>query len=186
MDNKIEFKAKMKRCVYNSETFKVYAMDVDTKKYPDVKLNNYGNCTVIGDLPDLTEDTEYEIIATEKEGKYGLSYNVLNIKRNTPTTKEETYSFLKEVLTDNQAITLIENYPDIISIVKEGKTNTIDVNKLKGIGEKSLEKIKNKIIENFYLIDLVTEFGNAISLSMLRKIYDRYKIESEAFRRRGV
>lgn len=174
MDSRIEFKAKMKRCVYNSETFKVYAMDVDTNKYPNVKLNTYGNCTIIGDLPDLTEDTEYEIIATEKEGKYGLSYNVLNIKRNTPTTKEETYSFLREVLTENQAITLMENYPDIISIVKEGRTNIIDVNKLKGVGEKSLEKIKNKIIENFYLIDLVTEFGNVISLSMLRKIYDRY------------
>lgn len=174
MDNRIEFKAKMKKCVYNSETFKVYAMDVDTNEYPDIKINSYKNCSVIGDLPDLVEGVEYEIIAVEKESKYGMSYEAIQVKRNTPTTKEETYSFLREILTENQANTIIENHPDIITLVKENKTDTIDISKLKGIGKKSLEKIKTKIIENFYLIDLVTEFGNVLSLSMLRKIYDKY------------
>lgn len=172
--DRIEFKAKMKKCVYNGDSFKVYAMDVDTNEYPDIQINSYKNCSVIGDLPDLVEGVEYEIIAVEKESKYGMSYEVIQIKRNTPTTKEETYSFLREILTENQANTIIENHPDIITLVKENKTDTIDVNKLKGIGKKSLEKIKTKIIENFYLIDLVTEFGNILSLSMLRKIYDKY------------
>lgn len=172
--DRIEFKAKMKKCVYNGDSFKVYAMDVDTNEYPDIQINTYKNCSVIGDLPDLVEGVEYEIIAVEKESKYGMSYEAIQIKRNTPTTKEETYSFLREILTENQANTIIENHPDIITLVKENKTDTIDVNKLKGIGKKSLEKIKTKIIENFYLIDLVTEFGNILSLSMLRKIYDKY------------
>lgn len=174
MDDKIKFKGSMKRCIYKSDSFGVYAFDVDTKEYPEVVLNSYKNCTIIGDLPELTEDVEYDIIATTKESKYGLSYEVVQIKRNTPTTKEETYSFLREVLTENQAKVLIENYPDIIQIVKENRTHIIDIKKLKGIGEKSLEKIKDKIIENFYLLDLVTEFGNVISLSMLNKIYNKY------------
>ena len=172
--DRIEFKAKMKKCVYNGDSFKVYAMDVDTNEYPNIQINSYKNCSVIGDLPDLVEGVEYEIIATEKESKYGMSYEAIQVKRNTPTTKEETYSFLREILTENQANTIIENHPDIITLVKENKTDIIDVNKLKGIGKKSLEKIKTKIIENFYLIDLVTEFGNVLSLSMLRKIYDKY------------
>lgn len=174
MDDKIKFKGNMKRCIYKSDNFGVYAFDVDTKRYPEIVLNSYKNCTVIGDLPDLTEDVEYDIVATTKESKYGLSYEVVQIKRNTPTTKEETYSFLREVLTENQAKVLIENYPNIIQLVKENRTHIIDVKRLKGIGEKSLEKIKDKIVQNFYLLDLVAEFGNVISLSMLNKIYNKY------------
>ncbi len=169
-----KFKGKVNKCVYNSESFKCYALDVDTKKYPEIKLNRYGNVSVIGDLPDLVEDIEYEITAVEKESKYGLSYNVINLKRDIPTTTEETYTFLREVLTEGQARTLVDAYPNIISMVKENRIDEIDVSKLKGIGEKSIEKIKTKIIESFYLIDLVTEFGGILSMSVLKKIYDRY------------
>lgn len=169
-----KFKGRVNRCVFSSETFKCYAVDVDTNKYPEIQLNRYKNATIIGDLPDLAEDIEYEITAIEKEGKYGLSYQVLNIRRDIPTTTDEVFSFLCEILTDNQALTLINNYPNIISLVKEDRLCEVDVSKLKGIGEKSLEKIKNKIIENFYLIDLVTEFGGILSMSMLKKIYDKY------------
>lgn len=170
----VKFKGRVNRCVFSSETFKCYAVDVDTKIYPEVQLNRYKNATIVGDLPDLAEDIEYEITAVEKEGKYGLSYSVLNIRRDIPTTSEEVYSFLREVLTENQALTLIDNFPNIISLVKEDRLDEVDVSKLKGIGNKSLEKIKNKIIENFYLIDLVAEFGGILSISMLKKIYDKY------------
>ena len=114
-----KFKGKVNRCVFSSETFKCYAVDVDTKKYPDIQLNRYKNATIVGDLPDLAEDIEYEITATEKEGKYGLSYQVLNIRRDIPTTSEEVYSFLSSILTVNQAKTICENYPNILDIIKE-------------------------------------------------------------------
>lgn len=175
MDNKVfKFKGKVVRSIYKSENFSVYAMDVNKTDYPDIKQNKYNNVGICGELHDLITDVEYEIEATEQDTKYGTSYKVVKIKRDEPTTIEETYSFLKEVLTENQAKTLISEYPNIIQLVKENRVNEVDVSKLKGIGEKSLEKIKNKIIENFYLMDLVTEFGSILSLSMLKKIYDKY------------
>lgn len=170
----VQFKGTMKRCIFNSETFKVYAMDVDTKKYPDVQLNSYKNCTIVGDLPDLGEGIEYEITATEKEGKYGLSYQVLNLKRNLPTTSEETYAFLSSILTVNQARTLCENYPNILEIIKENKLNEIDLNRLKGIKEYTFERIKEKLVDNFYLADLITEFQGYFTLSIVRKLYKTY------------
>lgn len=173
-EKQFKFKGRVARTIYKSDSFSVYALDVDKISYPDVKRNKYGNVGICGELQDLITDVEYEIEATEQDTKYGVSYKVVKIKRDEPTTKEETYAFLREILTANQAETIINNYPDIITIVKENKTNEIDVSKLKGIGNKSLEKIKNKIIENFYLMDLVTEFGGILSLSMLRKIYERY------------
>ena len=175
MDSKIfKFKGKVVKAIYKSDSFSVYTMDVDRFQYPDIKQNRYNNVGICGELYDLISDVEYEVEAVEQDTKYGTSYKVIKIKRDEPTTIEETYSFLKEVLTENQAQTLIDQYPNVIQLVKENRTGEIDVKKLKGIGEKSLEKIKNKIIENFYLMDLVTEFGSILSLSMLKKIYDKY------------
>lgn len=178
-----KFKGKIIRSVYKSEGFFVYALDVDKTKYPLIKLNKYGNAGICGDLFDLITDVEYEIEAIEEDTKYGVSYKVLKIRRDEPTTKEETYAFLREILTCNQADTLIDTYPDIISMVKEDRLNEVDISKLKGIGEKSFEKIKCKIVENFYLMDLVSEFGGILSLSMLKKIYDKYS-SVESLRKR--
>lgn len=178
-----KFKGKIIRPVYKSEGFSVYALDVDKTKYPLIKLNKYGNAGICGDLFDLITGVEYEIEAIEEDTKYGVSYKVLKIRRDEPTTKEETYAFLREILTCNQADTLIDAYPDIISMVKEDRLNEVDISKLKGIGEKSFEKIKCKIVENFYLMDLVSEFGGILSLSMLKKIYDEYS-SVESLRKR--
>ena len=155
MDKQYKFKGRVARTIYKSDNFSVYAMDVEKSVYPEVQRNKYGNVGICGELHDLILDVEYEIEAVEQNTKYGVSYKVIKIKRDEPTTKEETYLFLREILTENQAYTLINNYPDIIAIVKEDRLNEVDVSKLKGIGKKSLEKIKNKIIENFYLMDLV-------------------------------
>lgn len=169
-----KFKGKVVRCIFNSEAFKCYAMDVDTKKYPEIQLNRYKNCSIIGDLPDLGEDIEYEVTAIEKESKYGLSYQVLNIKRDIPTTADETRSFLSSILTLKQAQTICDNYPNILNIIKENKLDEIDLNRLKGIKEYTFERIKEKIVDNFYLADLIAEFQGYFTLSIVRKLYRAY------------
>lgn len=170
----IKFKGRVNRCVFSSETFKCYAVDVDTKAYPEVQLNRYKNATIVGDLPDLAEDIEYEITAIEKEGKYGLSYSVLNIRRDIPTTSEEVYSFLSSILTVNQAKTICEAYPNILEIIKENRLEEIDLSRLKGIKEYTFERIREKIIDNFYLADLIAEFQGYFTLSIVRKLYKTY------------
>lgn len=169
-----KFKGVLGRSIYNSDNFSVYAMKIDTKKYPDIKLNQYKNCTITGDLPVLVENIEYEITAVEKETKYGMSYHVLNIKRDIPTTFEETYSFLSSILTVNQTETICRAYPNILDIIKNNKLDEIDLNQLKGIKEYTFERIKEKLIDNFYLTDLITEFQGYFSLSIVRKLYKKY------------
>ena len=173
-EKRYKFKGIVERCIYKSDNFSVYALSVNREKYPDIKHNKYGNVSISGEINDLIECVEYEIEAIEEENKYGTSYKCLNIRRDEPTTKEETYLFLKEVLNQNQAETLIEHYPNIIQLVKENRIDEIDVSKLKGIGEKSIIKIKDKIISDLYLMDLVVEFGNILSMNMLKRIYDEY------------
>ena len=173
-DKIVKFKGVITKCVYDSENFKTYAADINTKEYPEIKLNKYNNVSIIGDLPTLSLGVEYEITALEQDSKYGISYKVVQIKRDTPKTLSEIYTFLCEILTVNQADVLCAEYPDIIDRVKENRLNDIDLSKLKGIKEKTFEKIKNKIISDLYLLDLVAEFKGVISLAIIRKIYDKY------------
>lgn len=169
-----KFKGVIIKCTYDTPDYKIYAITVNKKDYPDVKQNKYGNVSILGELSDLTLGVEYEITAEEQVNKYGVSYHVINIKRDTPTTTEGTLLFLSEILTYNQAKVLVENYPTIIQKVKDSDLDDIDLSKLKGIGEKTFEIIKDKIITNFALMDLVIEFKNVLSMSIIKKIYDEY------------
>ena len=169
-----KFKGVVIRCTYNTPDYKIYAVAVNKNDYPDIKQNKYNNVSILGELPDLVLGVEYEITAEEQVNKYGTSYKVINIKRDLPTTTEGTYIFLSEILTENQARVLVDNYPNIIQMVKDDDLDSIDLSKLKGIGAKTFNVIKDKIITNFCLMDLVTEFKNVLSLSIIKKIYDRY------------
>lgn len=174
MDNKYKFKGVIERCVYNSPDFKIYAVATDKKQYPELKQNKYGNVSILGELSDLTLGVEYEFTTVEQESKYGTSYKVLNIRRDLPTTTEGTYIFLSEILTENQAKTLVENYPNIIQMVKDNDLSSIDLSKLKGIGQKTFDIIRDKIITNYCLMELVIEFKNVLSMNMIKRIYDEY------------
>lgn len=173
-EKEYKFSGKVVRCTYDTPDFKIFALDVDKNKYPDIKHNKYGNVTILGELHELTIGVDYEIVAVEQTSKYGMSYKVLNIKRDMPTTAEDMYLFLSEILTPNQAKVLYDNYPDIVQRVKENRLDDVDLNKLKGIKEYTFNVIKNKIIENFCLADLVIEFQGYLNLSIIKKIYNKY------------
>lgn len=175
MDNKqYKFKGIIEKCVYDTPDFKIYAVTVDKEQYPELKQNKYNNVSITGELSSLTLGVEYEITAEEQVNKYGTSYKTINIRRDMPTTVEGTYVFLSEILTENQAKVLVDNYPNIIQKVKDNDLNDIDFSKLKGIGEKTFAIIKDKIITNFSLMELVIEFKNVLSMSIIKKIYDEY------------
>ena len=103
-EKEYKFSGKVVRCTYDTPDFRIFALDVDSKKYPDIKKNKYNNVTIFGELHELTVGVTYEISAVEQLGKYGMSYKVLNIKRDVPTTEEDMYLFLSEILTPNQAV----------------------------------------------------------------------------------
>ena len=169
-----KFKGVVTKCTYNTPDYKIYAMDVSKRDYPDIKQNKYNNVSILGELSDLTLGVEYEITAEEQNNKYGTSYKVVNIRRDLPTTTEGAYLFLSEILTENQARVLIEHYPDIIQKVKNNDLADIDLSKLKGIGEKTFKIIKDKIITNYCLMELVIEFKNVLSMNIIKRIYDEY------------
>lgn len=173
-EKRYEFTGIVEKCIYDSSDFRVYALDVDTKRYSDIKKNSYGNVSISGEMPELAIGVQYEVTAIETKSKYGTSYKVFNIKRDVPISEVDTKLFLWEILTAKQADVLCAHYPDIVQRVIDDNLDDIDLSKLHGIGVKTFEKIKNKIIENFRLVDIVAEFKGVMSLSVVRRIYDKY------------
>ena len=173
-EKEVLFKGKIVRQTYDGGDYKIYAVDVDRNTYPEIQLNKYDNVTILGEIHELGIGIEYEIKAIEQTTKYGYSYKVLNIKRNKPTSASDMFLFLEEILTPKQAETLYNVYPDIVDKVMNNDLGDIDLNKLHGIKEYTFNVIKNKIVENFCLAELVTEFQGLLSLPMLKKLYEKY------------
>lgn len=170
----MEFKCTPERQVFNSDEFKIYGCSVNSFDYPDIHIGKYGTCTLKGNFQELNLGVEYMVKAKEVSDKYGTGYNVINIKREKPTTLASTRTFLYEILTVNQADTLLSVYPDIVDRIMNDRLDDIDLNKTKGIKSYTFNVIKQKVIENFKLADLVEEFQGLFSLSIIKKLYDKY------------
>lgn len=160
--------------VYNSDEYKIYGCSVNSFEYPQIQIGKYGTATIKGNVQELNLGVEYIVKAKEISDKYGVGYEVINIKREKPTTLAATRNFLYEILTPNQTDTLLEVYPDIVDRIMNNRLDDIDLNKTKGIKDYTFNVIKQKVIENFKLADLVEEFRGLFSLSIIKKLYDKY------------
>ena len=160
--------------VYNSDEYKIYGCSVNSFEYPQIQIGKYGTATIKGNVQELNLGVEYIVKAKEISDKYGVGYEVINIKREKPTTLAATRNFLYEILTPNQTDTLLEAYPDIVDRIMNNRLDDIDLNKTKGIKDYTFNVIKQKVIENFKLADLVEEFRGLFSLSIIKKLYDKY------------
>lgn len=173
-ENKVvEFKFIPIRELYSSDNYKIYSVDVDRSNFPDLKSNNRGEFTAVGDIPTLMLNNEYSCNAIIEINKnYGVQYKITNVRKEKPTDIESSRKFLLELITERQTENILKVYPDIIDRVIKNKE--IDVEKLYGIGDFTLNKIKKTIIENFSLIDLVDKFSGLLSFNVIKKLYDRY------------
>jgi len=160
---------------YNTEDYKIYGLKVDYMKFPNIKENKYNNVSLVGNLPDLEDGIEYSVEAEEQNGKSGIQYKFINIKRDIPKTEASTRLFLQSILDSySQVDEIMREYPDIIDKVLNDRLDDIDLKKLYNIGEYRFNVIKRKIIENFALAEIVTEFKGFIEFKVLKTLYDKY------------
>lgn len=163
-------------CSFNTENFKIYAVDVDETKYQGLKKNKYGNISILGNTHDLGLGIEYSVKAEEQKSKngYGYQYQIISIKRDRPTNERTTQMFLSEILTPDQVKTIMESYPDIIDRVINNRIDDIDLSKLFNIGQYRFNVIKRKIEENFVFAELIGMFQGLIDMNTIKKLYDKY------------
>lgn len=169
----IKVRAQVEKCVYDSDTFRVYAMNVLEVIDGDVIKNKYGNISLSGAIQRLEQGIDYIVEARFEDNKYGGGYKMKSISADKPKSLEETYAFLCAIMPERYADEIFKNYPNIIEMVENSEEP--DLSMLHGIKEKAWSKIKRKIEENFKLADIVALFDGALSMAMIRKIYDKYE-----------
>ena len=121
-------------------------------------------------------DIPYKVKAKlSNHTKWGYGFEVISISQDTPKTISDTKLFLKSILTENQVETLLEVYPDIVDMVIDNKNidSEIDLNKLKGIKDFTWTIIKNKILDNYLMSDvlsLLSPYG--ISQKRIKQLFN--------------
>ena len=112
------------------------------------------------------------------KSKYGIQYKFSEIEHNIPPL----FHFLTGVIKGVQksaAIEIANKYETINNLEKALKKNENEILKIKGIGKKSLEKLKTgleKDKELYSLAEILLPYG--VTPGTIKKIYSKYQDES--------
>lgn len=190
-DNKEEiykFKATITYCRYYSDdsTWGVYGFSTDddiphfTKEtkidlpFEDKKEVNPNRklSTLAGKMQELVIGGEYMVKATYKHDKnYGDQYNPISVYALIPQTKESQLMFLQSIISPWLAENLINAYPNVVNDVANGTLKEIDYDLVKGVREFTWNKIKEKIINNYLISDIITMLKPlGVTYTMIKKL----------------
>ena len=167
------FKAKLFKRYYPKGNKKVKHGDwqinrMKVVEYPttDGFQTKYGQVTIIGVQPALEDDdTIYTITATQKyEEKFNeYQYEVVHVQEQRDlNSAEEKRAFLQTFLTDKQVNSLYEAFADPFEVLESGDISEL-TSKVKGVGEKTAEKIMNKYLSSK---ELPTSYIELLSMGL--------------------
>lgn len=128
--------------------------------------------TLAGKMQELVIGGEYMVKATYKHDKnYGDQYNPISVYALIPQTRESQLMFLQSIISPWLAENLINAYPNVVNDVANGTLKEIDYDLVKGVREFTWNKIKEKIINNYLISDIITMLKPlGITYTMIKKI----------------
>lgn len=134
---------------------------------PNRKLSS-----LAGKMQELVVGGEYMIKATYKCDKtYGHQYNPISVYALIPQTRESQLIFLQSIISPWLAENLINAYPNVVNDVANGTLKEIDYDLVKGVREFTWNKIKDKIINNYLISDIITMLKPlGVTYTMIKKL----------------
>lgn len=129
--------------------------------------------TIAGKMQKLYLGSEYNVSATlEYNKKYDAwQYAPISITANTPKDHASQLLFLKSMINESVAENLLNAYPNVVEDVVNGKCDVIDYDKVKGVREYTWNKIKNKIIDNYVVSDIIVMLQPlGVTYTMIKKL----------------
>lgn len=136
--------------------------------------NEKGEVTIKGETRKLKKGEEYriELSDVEHNKRFGAQYTIHSFAPEKLETVYEQDVFMESITTSRQFKILKDAYPST-KLMDAIKDDLIDADKLNGIGEKTLEEIKSRILSNEHksaFIFKLSEFN--IQGKMIDKIID--------------
>lgn len=181
MSEKITFKAKIEKIVFYKDTFGVLSVST-TENIPyskergdyDIETNQSNviyMTSITGKMPQPELGQIWDVTGHHNyHTKYGNQYIIDSIGFSQPKTVADVKLYLESILTYTQAEVLLSVYPNIVQEVIDG-TDNVDLSLLKGFGQVTWDKAKNKIIENFAISDVLSLLiPLGISMSKIQKL----------------
>ena len=157
-----EFEMKpIRELYYNEQNFysiSVIELDEELPGTEKDKINNKYTTKLVGRSVPLSTSSKYKVTAKFIfNEKYGYQYEIVSIK---PIVSEESQStlnnsYLQAIITPNQYETLNNAYPNIVQNLLDDPNFEPDYTKLKGIKQKSWEKIREKILKYQQIGDIL-------------------------------
>lgn len=150
-----------------------------TKTFDPFGDNNSANDTddkkmskLAGKMQHLVVGGEYVVKAKyKKDKKYGDQYTPIAIYAIIPQSRETQLLFLKSMIPDWMADNLINAYPNVVNDVANGTLKTIDYSLVKGVREITWNKIKEKIINNYLISDIISMLKPiGVTYAMIKKL----------------
>lgn len=129
-------------------------------------------CTLTGKMQQLIVGGEYIVKAKYKCDKtYGHQYVPVSVYAILPQSKESQLLFLQSLIHPTIAENLINAYPNVVSDVVNGSLKVIDYDKVKGVREATWNKIKDKIMNNYLISDIITMLKPlGVTYAMIKKL----------------
>ena len=128
--------------------------------------------TLAGKMQEMVIGGEYMVKATYKHDKnYGDQYNPISVYALIPQTRESQLMFLQSIISPWLAENLINAYPNVVNDVANGTLKEIDYDLVKGVREFTWNKIKEKIINNYLISDIITMLKPlGVTYTMIKKL----------------
>lgn len=144
----------------------------EKNQYDEQMSSNIKFCNIVGKMQQLSEGCEYKIKAKYEYNKqYGHQYHPIAIYALIPQTKETQLLFLKTLIPEWIAENLITAYPNVVNDVANGTLNEIDYSLVKGVREIMWGKIKDKIINNYLISDIIIMLKPlGVTYAMIKKL----------------
>lgn len=149
----IDVKCIITRKVYDSgDGYRVYSCrPVEAEKTGNLELNKYGDFTISINHATFSIGNTIHV-CVEKDGlskypgsyKFVSYYNQLGDDISPETAKQIMCNFM----TESQAISIIDAYPDFIRLILDNKADEIDTKKIYGVGKHRLALYQRKIKEH--------------------------------------
>lgn len=173
-------KAKIIRTIFKRDDYRIYACS-PMKIYEDLKLNNYNNFTISGELSYLDEGAEYELeIEEDNNSKYPCSYTVVKVTDLDigELDDEKELEILKSITTDSQAEYVHKAYPNFIRLILEGREDEIDLNNIYNVGKTRFSAYKNEINTKYKYYQIVQDLRKyKIDVSEAKELFNTYVIK---------